>query len=940
MKMKRSLLQLVLLLWSNPLNTEAFLKNNVALRHPRQAAAVTGRLYAFQKKDSLSSNNPDEHNINSHSHAQDRERDRDVRRRKRNKANKHATPQRRVWLMQVTEQLLSSPPGSLTNGKWHELTSILTAWSAFTKKDPQAPVHMEALLKRLWEEHHLSVATGNNKEATSMMPTVELYNTVLDAWACAALFKTNQLSDYCQASQRAREILVLLQETYEETKQTALQPNEASFDVVLHVVCRTEGAIIARRLLAWQEYLYKSGKNEYAKPTRNDYLLVLDAYANSRDDNAGQLAEGFIRHMWHSATVEPDTFFYNIVLKTWFTAKRGRESAEHCHRILDEMPDQVPKDLITYASVISAWATSGMRAHGVSRAEELLREIEDHSELEPNTVVLNAVMSAWVKSKNPAAVDRTDEILRQMEASSLSSTRTPPDLISYNTHMHALSMHVAKLPGGLAQRADALLVQMEERYDTGLVSFAPNVFSYNLVIDAWLRSSEPNAAMRAAEVLRKLVKRDNVDPDTFSFNQVLSALSRSSVKGATLMAEELLVYMENAYQSGVHVNAKPDIGSYTSVIVAHSRGGQEGAAERAQQLLDQVKARYASGSGAENSSLKPNRVCYNALIDCWAKSGEGTLGARKAEALLQEMQTMYKAGDASMAPNIVTYNALLNAWARSGTRCCGVKAEYYLDRMWELYKAGDTKVKPNDQSYNTVSGNWMECAVAWDAWLYLYVVSHTFVTHKTPFLFFFNIHVQVINAISKSQNEGKAQKALRMLRRMDKLYQAGNKEARPNEITYTAVLNSCAFPAVLDRRTRRKALDTAIFTLEELQSSPRYGQPNQVTYGTFMKACANLLQDDDAMRREVIERAFQQCCKDGQVGEMVLAYLRQAAPADLYRELLADFIRFGATISVEDLPKEWRCNVKSTERWRDRPNSRKPRMSEERNRPPRQRPIT
>jgi hypothetical protein len=171
----------------------------------------------------------------------------------------------------------------------------------------------------------------------------------------------------------------------------------------------------------------------------------------------------------------------------------------------------------------------------------------------------------------------------------------------------------------------------------------------------------------------------------------------------------------------------------------------------------------------------------------------------------------------------------------------------------------------------------------------------------------------VINAISKSKNEGKAQKALRMLRRMDKLYQAGNKEARPCEITYTAVLNSCAFPAVLDQRTRRKALDTAIFTLKELQSS-RYGQPNQVTYGTFMKACANLLRDDDEMRREVIERAFQQCCRDGQVGEMVLAYLRQAAPPDLYKKLLADFIRSGATISVEDLPQEWRCNVKSKER--------------------------
>ena len=169
----------------------------------------------------------------------------------------------------------------------------------------------------------------------------------------------------------------------------------------------------------------------------------------------------------------------------------------------------------------------------------------------------------------------------------------------------------------------------------------------------------------------------------------------------------------------------------------------------------------------------------------------------------------------------------------------------------------------------------------------------------------------MINAISKSKDERKAQKALRVLRRMDKLYRAGNKEARPNEVTYTAVLNSCAFPAVVDPTVRRKALDTAIFTLKELQAS-RYGQPNQVTYGTFIKACANLLPKDDDMRRVIIERAFRQCCKDGQVGDMVLTHLRRAAPADLYEELLADCS--GAVITVQDLPLEWRCNVKKAER--------------------------
>ena len=139
------------------------------------------------------------------------------------------------------------------------------------------------------------------------------------------------------------------------------------------------------------------------------------------------------------------------------------------------------------------------------------------------------------------------------------------------------------------------------------------------------------------------------------------------------------------------------------------------------------------------------------------------------------------------------------------------------------------------------------------------------------------------------------------------LYKSGQIEVRPSEITYTAVLNSCAFPVARDSRSRRKALDTAMFTLAEVQSS-EYCSPNEATYGTFIRACANLLHDDDKLRRDIIEKAFKQCCKDGQVGDLVLSFLRRAAPADLYEELLAD-ISSGTLITAEDLPREWRCNV-------------------------------
>lgn len=747
--------------------------------------------------------------------------------------------QRKEWLRQASDRLVTSPVGSLDRGKWHEIVSILTAWSRFVKQDPDAPLRMEALLKRLVEEPTAHVC-------------IDIYNKLLDAWACAALFKTHPAA---KASQRAREILVSLQEIYDMNK--ILQPNRESFDVVYHVVCRTEAPVVGRRLLALREYLYKTGKNLNAKASIEDYTLLMNSYANYGGRNAGLHASGLLSHM-RVVGVLPNLRCYNLVIKAWTRAQKGRTAAEQAERILEEMAIDpfVEPDLVTYSSVISAWAASGMNALAVTRVENLLEKIEE--KMQPNTIVMNAVMSTWVKSRSPNSVDRIQEILRRMENSRDENMR--PDIISYNTYIHALSMHSRRRPH-YAKLALKLLKNLEQGNETGKYSFRPNSFTYNFVIDSFCESREPKYA---ALVLGRMIQ-SRVEPNTFSFNKVLLALAKSSMQGACEMAEGLLQYMDEMHQKGLLPRASPDLLSYSSLLFGYSRNANAENARKGDCVLNELKKRSQLGE----THLKPNRICYNSLIDCWAKSGQGTLGARKAEELLQEMQDLCQAGDMRMAPDVITYNAVLNAWARSGTRCCAVQAEKYLNRMWELYYSGEAKLKPNDFSYNTV-----------------------------------------INAVSKSRNEGKAQKALRLLRKMDKLYRAGDKDTRPNQVTYTAVLNSCAFPVSNDPKVRRKTLDTAIFTLTELQGSG-YGHPNQITYVTFIKAVSHLLDEDDELRRDIIERAFRQCCDDGQVGEMVLSYLRKAAPVDLYKKLLSNIIQSsGATISVKDLPEHWKANVR------------------------------
>jgi hypothetical protein len=271
------------------------------------------------------------------------------------------------WLEQATARILdahtkssqSSPIALTDRGKWHEIVSLFNAWSNYQRvRGSPSPLRMEALLKVLVEQRR----SGN----TDILITVDLYNKLLNSWACAAHFHTlGGDSDSKAASQRAREILVLMQETYEQDKRPEIMPDATSFNLVLRVVCKVEGAIVARRVLAWMEYLSKSKKNVHVIPSRSDYIQLLDAY--TRCSNSGScvstavLADAFLRHMKRVKIYNdlPNTFCYNMAIKANNSHRNGREAAEHADRILEEMKAQTSlhslPDVITYSCTYSSY---------------------------------------------------------------------------------------------------------------------------------------------------------------------------------------------------------------------------------------------------------------------------------------------------------------------------------------------------------------------------------------------------------------------------------------------------------------------------------------------------------------------------------------------------------------------------------------------------------
>lgn len=140
---------------------------------------------------------------------------------------------------------------------------------------------------------------------------------------------------------------------------------------------------------------------------------------------------------------------------------------------------------------------------------------------------------------------------------------------------------------------------------------------------------------------------------------------------------------------------------------------------------------------------------------------------------------------------------------------------------------------------------------------------------------------------------------------MQQLYEAGNDHLRPNVVAYNAVVNACAYTTDNEIHESSRIVEIAHMTLKAMEQSD-YVNPDQVTYGTFLKVCANHMSDCST-RQQVVEVLFKKCALVGQVGNYVIQQLRIVADEELYYRLVGRSIY--EDITLDDLPKDWTCNV-------------------------------
>lgn len=621
------------------------------------------------------------------------------------------------------------------------------------------------------------------------------------------------------------------------------------------------------------------------------------------------------------------TDLYNVVLESWANTS-GRE---FYHK----------SDPSHHGGGINPSSCGGNHRFAAERANEILERMKSSTMdiIKPNEKSYLMVIRAWVKSRDPCAIDEIDGILKEFENRVDSQeSDVKPTIEWYNYYLYALANSPSDNPKRDAECANIMLNQLKNKclkdprlrpdlntykqvisiqaktrtfngavraqsiFDEMMVGtnstvLIPTTDIFNALMNCWLKSGSKRARHRIEQLLGKMMElrdigHDEAKPDCISVNTAISAIAKSQRKDSVRKAYFILKNMQTIY------GVEPDTTSYNLVIDAYSKSRDLQGGQKADNLLKEMELQFRQG----NRGVMPNSYSYSTVID--AISNYQGCG-ETAEGLLDRMERLHQSHGGAV-PDTVVYNSLMNVYASQGNKESIHRIQSIISFMEESFTRGNTNVKPNIVSYNTVLKAY---AFARDDFTQdakdlldrlIMMSNHGNLSEITPDAV---SYTTVISCYARSDVPWKAKIAQELLHQMVEAYKSGKSSNKPTIFTFNAVLNACAY--TFNQNEKVDAFMVIVSTLVLLQE---FTKPDHTTYGTLLKAWCNLIPKDDERRARIVRSVFRQCCKEGQVGNMVMQQLKYAATPELYRALTGKDVT--QDIKISNLPTNWSKNVK------------------------------
>ena len=671
-----------------------------------------------------------------------------------------------------------------------------------------AALRAEALLQQL--EQLVKVTTDN------------CHNAVMDCWS---------VSGDPDAGRRAQRILTMLEERGLATR--------ISYNACLKAWARTPSSRSKSTTSSSATTKSTSSYNSSSASSSSSSSNHMRVKRQHGITNGAIQAQAILQRMQNHPRPEchPDKISYSTCIDAIGKCTTDVQwAAYQSQQLLQQMMDQgLRPDVITYSSVLYAYARAGM----VSEAMDLMEQMEQDGE-SPNTTFLNtlihlfamtgkadaaeailqsmmsndmadkitytAVISAHSQVGNATrALELLDELQslyeqhRQNQQQSGNDERWLPNSRTFACVFHAMAKskehhHIHNI--------DPLLQRMHQLYlQTQSSELLPNALVYGPIFFILASSSSATsdlAATRATALLEEM-ESYGVQPDAAIYAKYINTITKNSNSNsnkqslageeasASQMATHILQVVEQGYAAG-NDRLKPTKLLYSAVLQAYAKSCSAQGAQLAEQLFQRTQALYQQQG---KLYAKPTTLYYNAVMDAHARSGQGRDAALRAEELLLELETSCSSGDDDdLAVKTRSYNAVILAWKNSNATDAPQRVEALLKRMNDRYKAGNIDCRPDRVTINCIIATWAKSNQpgAQDrAETFLQFMETLYqagdLTFK-PDRYGFN---SVLDAYA---NSGQALRAEALYERMKELYKAGDKDLEPDLVTFTALHNA------------------------------------------------------------------------------------------------------------------------------------------------------
>lgn len=568
------------------------------------------------------------------------------------------------------------------------------------------------------------------------------------------------------------------------------------------------------------------------------------------------------------------------------------------------------------------------RGGAAPRAQELLERIEalykeGYYAVSPDVVSYNSVLNAWAKRNSP---EKALELLQSLEEKHESNgpdnlSDIQANVISYNTVIYAFAQN------GLYKEAEQLLREMQQHPDDNMV---PDTITFNAVLYAYAQSKEKDAPPRAEALLREMMTDENeAQVDTTSFNVVLHAWANSKEDRAAFRAQELLEHMETLSLAG-NSKVRPDVYSYTTVIQAwvsqlrnrhfrrenHSRGNHFD--KRAQKLAQNSKTAAAEAANKllkkmEEEQLHPNQVTYTSVMSALCFSGKPDEAHKLLLSLLARFeQQRAMVGESSSAssmlvkPDTIAFSAVMDGWVKNSNNFpdAASKVLQLLNLMKDWQAQGHEDMAPNSRTYTSVISS-LAKSRTWDACLQAKDLLNN--VPGGPSVIHYNA---VLDAFAKSPRADKARHAKALLEDMIRS-DNGPSSISPDLISFNSVLSACA-GSFGSPDLRQESLATATLVFKHINQSSEL-EPSPYTFSVMIKALRKLVNDEDT-KMDYVGKIFKLCCENGSLNAGVWQQLKKSIPQNestesIWQSLLEP-VAYSPNLQIADLPNEWKSNAR------------------------------